>query len=83
MDKLKIEPWTALVIVVSIAGVIAMAYLKADVAAIAAYSAAAIALAGALRQLMYTKPADVPVLLSVSPDGKVKATITPPKDGAK
>ena len=82
MDKLKIEPWTALVIIAGIAGVIVMAYLKVDPTAIAAYSAAAIGLAGALRQLAYTKPADVPVALSVGADGKMKATITP-KGGDK
>jgi hypothetical protein len=54
----KIEPWTAVVIVAGIAGLVAMAKLKVDVTAIAAYSAALIGIAGALRQLTYTKPKD-------------------------
>jgi hypothetical protein len=48
---LKIEPWTALVMVAGIAGVVLMAYLKVEVTTLAAYSSAAIALAAALRQL--------------------------------
>ena len=54
----KIEPWTALVIIAGIAGVVAMAYFKVDTTALAAYSAALIAAAGAFRQLTYTKPTD-------------------------
>ncbi len=56
--KLKIEPWTALVIVAGIAGVVVMAWLKVDTTALAAYAAAAIGLAGAFRQLAYNKPVD-------------------------
>ena len=52
------SPWTALVAVAGIAGVIAMAYLKVDMAAIAAYASAAIGIAASFRQLAYTKPAD-------------------------
>ena len=72
MSTFKLEPWTALVIVAGIAGVIAMAYLRVDTTALAAYAAAAITLAGALRQLAYTKPVDVPATLTVAPDGSVK-----------
>ncbi len=58
MRTRKIEPWTALVIIAGILGVIALAYLKVDLTTLAAYSAAVITLAGSLRQLTYTKPKD-------------------------
>ncbi len=54
----KIEWPTALVIVAGIIGVVAMAYLKVDTAALAGISAGLIALTGALRQLTYVKPDD-------------------------
>ena len=47
----NINMWTALVVVAGIAGTCAMVALKADPTAIAAYSAAFIALSGALSKL--------------------------------
>lgn len=54
----NINGWTALVIVAGIGGVIAMAYWKLDTVALAAYSAAFIGLAGAVRGLFQKKPED-------------------------